>query len=143
MNDRISDDIRRSREFRIHGQYADAICELEKLIEEFGPQIQLVVELGDILFAQGLFSRSIEVLEKHLAQYDPRKDVTAAAGEIILSFARFFATSQFKEHLSHAESIYGCFATSPDWETLDDAIVRPTLSIKCSVRIDWLSEGSD
>jgi hypothetical protein len=84
-----------------------------------------VVELSETLFVTGFFGRAIEVLDKHLAHYDAQGNLTAAAGQLIHCFSRFFATSQFKESLSHAETVYNCFVSGPQSEVVNDATVGP------------------
>jgi hypothetical protein len=124
MSDDVPTSIQRVRDLRTHGRYADATGDLEELIQRLGPDIRLVVELSETLFVQGFFGRVIEVLDEHLTHYNTEDNLTAASGQLIRCFARFFATSQFKESLSYAEAVYNCFVSSPQSEVVDDATVR-------------------
>ena len=128
MSDDVSTSIQRVRELRIHGRYADAAGDLEELIQRLGPDIRLVVELGETLFVQGFFGQVIRVLDDHLADYDTQDNLTAESGQLIRCISRFFATSQFKESLSHAETVYNCFVSRPQSEVVNDATVRPLSS---------------
>ena len=124
MSDDVSTSIQRVRELRNHGRYADAAGDLEGLIRRLGPDIRFVIELSETLFFSGFFGRAIEVLDEHLAHYHAQDNLTAAAGELIRCFSRFFATSQFKESLSHAETVYNTFVSGPQSEVVNDATVR-------------------
>lgn len=128
MSDDVSTSIQRVRELRNHGRYADAAGDLEGLIQRLGPDIRLVVDLSETLFVQGFFGRAIEVLDEHLAHYDAQDNLTAASGQLIRCFSRFFATGQFKESLSYAETVYSCFVSRPQSEVVNDATVRPLSS---------------
>jgi hypothetical protein len=128
MSDDVSTNIQRVRDLRNHGRYADAAGDLEELIQRLGPDIRLVVELSETLLVQGLFGRVIEVLDEHLAHYDAQENLTAASGQLICCFSRFFATSQFKESLSYAETVYNGFVSHPQSEVVNDATVRPLSS---------------
>jgi hypothetical protein len=125
MSNDVSPNIQRVRELRNHGRYADAVGDLEELIQRLGPDIRFVVELSETLFVQGFFGRVIEVLDEHLAHYDAQDNLTAASGQLIRCFSRFLATSQFKESLSQAETVYNCFASGPQSGVVNDATVRP------------------
>ena len=128
MSDDVFISIQRVRDLRNHGQYADAVGDLEELIQRLGPDIRLVVELSETLFVQGFFGQVIEVLDAHLSHYDAEDNLPAASGQLIRCFARFFATSQFKESLSYAETVYNCFVSSPQSEVVNGATVRHLFS---------------
>lgn len=124
MGDDVSASIQRARELRNHGRYVDAAGDLEELIHRLGPDIRLVVELSETLFVQGFFGRVIEVLDEHLVHYDGQDNPSVASGQLIRCFSCFLATSRFKESLSHAETVYNCFISSPQSEVVNDATVR-------------------
>lgn len=128
MADDVSSSIQEVRELRSRGLYSDAAGNLEESIQRLGPGVRLVVELSETLFVQGFYGRTLEVLDKYLTSYDARNDLTAASGEIIRCFSRFYLTSQFKESLSQIEPIYDEFVKGPKCEVVDDATVRPPLS---------------
>lgn len=124
MSNDIVSNLQRVRQLREHGRYADAVGELEELLKRFGRDVELAVELGETLFIQGYFGRATKVLEEHLAHCERRNNLTAAAGEIICYFARFFETSQFKESLHHAEKLYNGFSSGENSGVVNDATVR-------------------
>jgi hypothetical protein len=124
MSNDASTNLQRVRELRSHGRYADVVSELEELIRTLGPDLKLAVELGETLFIQGYFGRSVEVLDKHLANHDAQDNLTAAAGQIICCFSRFFVTSQFKRSLRHADTVYDRFTSGRHCEIVSDDTVR-------------------
>jgi hypothetical protein len=141
MSDEVSTSILRVRELRNHGRHADAAGDLEELIQRLGPDIRLVVELSETLLVQGFVGQAVEVLDEHLAHYDAQDNLTAASGQLIRCFSRFFATSQFKESLGQAETVYNCFVSRPQSEVVNDATVRPfssTYSPIFRLNFEWL-----
>lgn len=123
ISDDLPSNLQRVRRLRERGRYADAVTELEELYHRFGRDSQLVVELGESLFLQGYFRRAVRVFEEHLIYWDWRRDLTAAAGEIICGLARFYETSQFKESLHHAEKVYNSFISGDQSEVINNATV--------------------
>lgn len=116
--------LQRVRQLREHGRYADAVGELEELLNRCGRDVEFTVELGETLFIQGHFGRAIKVLEEHSGHCGKQNNLTAAAGEIICHFARFFETGQFKESLHHVEEVYNRFSSSESFGIVTDATVR-------------------
>lgn len=133
MSDEVSTSIQRTRVLRNHGRYADAAGDLEELIQRLGPDIRLVVELSETLFIQGFVRQAIEILDKHLPDYGPRDNLNIASGRLIRCLSSFFATSQFKESLSHAEMVYNCCVSRPESEVVNDATVWPLSSSTLSI----------
>lgn len=129
MTDDVSTIILKVRELRYYGCYADAAGKLEEYIQRLGPDIRLVVELSETFLMQGFFGLTVELLDKHLASYDVRNDLTAASGQLIRCFSHFLATSQFKDSLSRVESIFDDFLRGSQSEFVDDATVWPLFSI--------------
>jgi hypothetical protein len=123
MSDDLPSNLQRVRRLRERGRHADAVTELEELLRRFGRDVDLVVELGETLFIQGYFQRATRVFDEHLAYWDWRGNLTAAAGEIICGFARFFETSQFKESLHHAEKVYNSFISGEQSGVINNATV--------------------
>lgn len=136
----VAGNVQGARQLREHGQYADAIKHLERILGESVWDLDLAVELGETLLIQGYFGRATKILEDNLRHHVLPNNLTAIAGEIICCFARFFETSQFKESLRHVESLYHDFSSGGDSKVLNDATVRISL---CHYVQDFDSKGPD
>ncbi|KAI9891231.1 MAG: hypothetical protein M1814_002921 [Vezdaea aestivalis] len=131
MSDQISI-LRRARELRIHGRYADAVCFLEKALEKSSVP-ELAVELGETLLVQGYCARAIAVVDKFPIPSGPSNVLLAILARIIHSLAQTLVSKELLEPLRKAETAYALFLSSPLGGEVNDTTIRIT-AYYCKLR---------